>query len=546
MGAKLFRLRIPRGFSILLAGLIYFNLPSPAFSNEILLKLDKGDLTIAGQLLYFDGENYVVKTDALGRVRVNADRFSCIGGVCPKSPTAKTLLTDNTLIRIRGSKTIGSRLVPAMIRDYAANIGATVQSSGNEEGSVIFDLIGKNGAKLVTIDLQRHGSQTAFPALASGEADIGTADRSITDEEIGSLAKAGFPQMNRPGHEHVVGLDSMVIIVSSKNSIQSLSLEELSRIFSGETQDWSEFDQSPAKINVYSANEKTGDFRTFWSFVLKPFSRSLSPYADTSKSHTELAEAVENDPAGIGFVSLSLLGSAKPLTIKDTCGLNHEPSIFGVKSGEFPLARNLYFYTTKLTKKHADGFVKYAISSAASGALKEVGFTDNSIITQLFDRFRDRVYVSLNASREDFDLDLMRQLMRLLGPGKRLSATMRFETLSSQLDSESIQQLPDIARYLKGEDLTKEKIIIAGYSDSTGAFEFNRGLALKRAETVRDALLIIAGDELRSENIEIQAFAELFPVGCNDTEAGREKNRRVEIWLAPLNHSRPVILSKQP
>ncbi len=546
LGASVFEWPAAKRYIISLIALSFVCSVSSALANEVMLKLNSGTLTISGKLIGFDGQNYLVVTDFLGVVKVDSEKFSCIEGVCPKVSIGHAAISDDGVLRIRGSRTMGSDLIPALIRDYAASIGASFDIAEKEADSLTFQLSAKDGTKFASIDLQRRGSGTAFPALASGEADIGMADRSITDEEIGALAAAGFPQMNRPGHEHVVGLDGIAVIVSSKNPINALSLVDLSRIFSGEAKDWSEFKLPRGKINVYSAGETTGDFRTFWSFVLKPFSRSLSPNADTAKSHADLAAAVENDAAGIGFASLSLLGSAKPLAIRDVCGLTHKPSAFNVKSGEFPLARNLYFYTTNIVKSHTNAFLRYALSPDAADALKTAGFSDGSIITEPFDTFRDRVFSSLSAPPEDFDLDLMRQLIKGLGSGERLSATMRFESSSAQLDSESVQQLPRVVEYLKSRDLKNEKVVIAGFSDSSGLFANNRELALRRAATVRDAILVTADFRLDMKNLEIQSFGEIFPAACNDTDVGREKNRRVEIWVVPQARTRPVVLSRQP
>jgi flagellar motor protein MotB len=63
---------------------------------------------------------------------------------------------------------------------------------------------------------------------------------------------------------------------------------------------------------------------------------------------------------------------------------------------------------------------------------------------------------------------------------------------------------------------------------------------------VRDGMLLAANGALKPEAIEVQAYGELMPVACNDTEEGRQKNRRVEIWLVPADGPRPVVLTKQP
>ena len=451
------------------------------------------------------------------------------------------------VLRIRASNIISSRLIPALVRGFAASIGASATSSDESADKTVFEIRGADGADLSKITVQKGGSETAFSALAAGEADIGIADRPISDEEIGLLANAGFPRMNGAGYEHVVGFDSIVVIVSPKNNLNLMSVDDMSRIFSGEIQNWSEFGQPSAKINVYAAGEQSDVFQTFSSTVLKPFRRSLTPTVDRSKSETGLAEAVAQDPAGIGFVSLAELGPAKPLVIKDVCGLAHTPSQLRIKSGEFPLARKLHFYTTSPEKKQVTAFLEYSKSSAAFDILQRAGFTSREIVSEPFDQFRDRIFASLSAPPEDFDLDLMRRLMKTLGPGKRLSATMRFVSYSTQLDSGSVRQLPDVVSFLESRDLTKEKIVVAGYSDAEGPFYYNRDLAMKRAQRVRDALINLAPkDNPGFQEIQAESFAELFPAACNDTEAGRLKNRRAEIWLVPADPSRPVTVSNQP
>ena len=133
-----------------------------------------------------------------------------------------------------------------------------------------------------------------------------------------------------------------------------------------------------------------------------------------------------------------------------------------------------------------------------------------------------------------------------LGKGERFSATMRFETQSSQLDAESVQQLSRLANYLSKENLKGKKIIVAGFSDTTGWFARNKELSMKRALAARDALLLATNQEIKPDKVEAKAYSELFPVACNDTERGRQKNRRVELWLVPQVSARPVVLTKQP
>ena len=72
-------------------------------------------------------------------------------------------------------------------------------------------------------------------------------------------------------------------------------------------------------------------------------------------------------------------------------------------------------------------------------------------------------------------------------------------------------------------------LAVEGYTDSTGSDDFNMKLSQQRANTVRDYLL---SQGLSSDTVTAQGFGKADPVESNDTAAGRQKNRRVEIVVS--------------
>jgi outer membrane protein OmpA-like peptidoglycan-associated protein len=72
-------------------------------------------------------------------------------------------------------------------------------------------------------------------------------------------------------------------------------------------------------------------------------------------------------------------------------------------------------------------------------------------------------------------------------------------------------------------------VAIEGHTDSVGGDAYNLALSDKRAEAVRNALLSrgIAG-----MRVTAKGMGESAPVASNDTAAGRQRNRRVEIIIA--------------
>lgn len=75
----------------------------------------------------------------------------------------------------------------------------------------------------------------------------------------------------------------------------------------------------------------------------------------------------------------------------------------------------------------------------------------------------------------------------------------------------------------------KVRVTVVGHTDSTGSDAVNDPLSLQRAESVRQYLAVRGVDTAR---IAVQGRGSREPVAGNDTDAGRAKNRRVEIFLA--------------
>lgn len=86
---------------------------------------------------------------------------------------------------------------------------------------------------------------------------------------------------------------------------------------------------------------------------------------------------------------------------------------------------------------------------------------------------------------------------------------------------------PVLDQFAKGLDQTMH-VRIVGHTDSTGSDAINDPLSLARARTVRDYL---EDRGVPSSRLEIAGRGSHEPVADNGTDAGRAKNRRVEIFL---------------
>ena len=111
--------------------------------------------------------------------------------------------------------------------------------------------------------------------------------------------------------------------------------------------------------------------------------------------------------------------------------------------------------------------------------------------------------------------------------GKMVFYGIYFDTDKATLKAESEPTLVEMAKYLKAN--AQAKVFIVGHTDMQGGIERNQKLSQDRAAAVVAALAGkhgIAKDRLAADGV-----GPLAPVAANDTDAGRAKNRRVEMVL---------------
>ena len=100
-----------------------------------------------------------------------------------------------------------------------------------------------------------------------------------------------------------------------------------------------------------------------------------------------------------------------------------------------------------------------------------------------------------------------------------------FDTDKADLKPESAPSLAEIGKLLKAQpDL---KVYIVGHTDNVGGFDYNTSLSQRRAKSVVDQLVQSFG--ISPDRLKPAGAGLIAPVAPNDDEAGRAKNRRVEI-----------------
>jgi len=99
-----------------------------------------------------------------------------------------------------------------------------------------------------------------------------------------------------------------------------------------------------------------------------------------------------------------------------------------------------------------------------------------------------------------------------------------FDTGRASLKPSAMRTIDEIATFLQAHP--ERRVLIEGYTDSTGSDATNRELSERRADAVRQALL---ARNVSFDRVQIHGLGEEYPVASNDTASGRQLNRRVEV-----------------
>ena len=501
-------------------------LPNLAIADEVTLKSSDGTVNIVGDFIGFEENSYLIRT-GLGELRISAERVRCEGDACPVFETATADVV------IAGSDTVGLGIMPLLLEGYAAftDSEATVTAT-SVEGEIIAEMIGDQGfgESMGSYLVSSTASGDAFRALLNKEGEIGMASRRIKRDEARALRAEGAGNMVSPSQEHIIAVDSLVVIVHPNNPVQQLSMEQVAGIFAGRITNWNELGGDDAEIVLFDRQQDSGTHSVFHNAVYGSNTTNAGN-STVMTDNSKMAAAVNADEHAIGYVSYAFQRGAKPLPLVNECGITMTPDAFSARTEEYALQRRLYLYNRDDNLSDASAsLIEYAKSTDADEVIQKAGFISLGIdqVPQTLDSSRARALIS--ADVDAFEGGVMREMLSSMVDFDRLSSTFRFRTGSSRLDERALLDMQRLATYIEGLP-EGSKVKFVGFTDSVGAFGSNRELSEKRAEKVMDELTGFAGSRLTNVEFSSAGFGEIAPSACNTAEKGRQINRRVEVWV---------------
>ena len=241
-------------------------------------------------------------------------------------------------IRVRGSDTLGAKLVPQLAEAFKKKSGGS------------------------SFDIAAEGSSTAFTNLAAGTADIGMSSRRVKDEERTFCKTKGVFIK-----EHALAWDMITVVVNKNNPVANLTKKQIAGIFTGAIKDWSEVGGAPGPISIYTRNTSSGTYRDWMTLAM-----SNKDYAKGSQKlagNEQICAEVAGNKNGIGYVGLAY-ATSKGLKAVSVDGV--APVAANVKG--YPYSRPTYLYTNGDPAGKVKEFLDFCKSAEGLAIVQRTGF----------------------------------------------------------------------------------------------------------------------------------------------------------------------------
>ena len=227
----------------------------------------------------------------------------------------------------------------------------------------------------VRISVTGGGSGTGIAALINGTVDIANASRQIKDEEMADAQSNGVEPL-----EHVIARDAIAVIVNPQNPVSQLTLQQISDMYSGKINNWSEVGGEDRPIVRLSRETNSGTHVYFLETVLRlgnDEDKTLFSMDTLLLPSSEgIIAEVRQNPNAIGYDGLGYVPEdLKMIAIAEQEGGAYVlPSIETVNDKTYAIARDLYMYTDGEPAGIVKEYLDWIFSPEAQEIVAELGF----------------------------------------------------------------------------------------------------------------------------------------------------------------------------
>ncbi len=227
----------------------------------------------------------------------------------------------------------------------------------------------------VSISVTGGGSGTGIAALLNRTVDIANASRKMEAGEIDQAKAKGFTPV-----EFVVARDAIAVIVNPSNPVSQLTLQQLSDIYSGKINNWSQVGGNDLPIVRLSREVNSGTHVYFRDTVIRLGQKNNKTLFATDTlllpSSEGIVSELRQNPDAIGYDGLGYVPKDLKMVAvaKDAKGPYVLPSAKTANDKTYPISRDLYMYTAGQPTGAVKTYLDWIMTPEAQQIVEQLGF----------------------------------------------------------------------------------------------------------------------------------------------------------------------------
>ncbi|AEH61302.1 phosphate binding protein [Methanosalsum zhilinae DSM 4017] len=211
------------------------------------------------------------------------------------------------------------------------------------------------------------GSGVGIAAMIDGEINIAMASREMRQSEIDSANRNNIYPI-----EHTIAWDGIAVVVHPENPVKELTFDQLRGIYNGSISNWEEVGGEDRRISAITRDSSSGTYAFFREVVLK--NDEYRPDALAMSATGGIVQEVSQNRGAIGYVGYAYLDQRTHALSLDEGNGYVPPTAESIQSGDYSLARPLYYYTKGEPEGLTKDFLDFVLGPEGQDIVTEVGY----------------------------------------------------------------------------------------------------------------------------------------------------------------------------
>lgn len=515
--------------------------PVALLAQQVTLESPDQFISVDGEITGYNGVMLRVET-SVGAVSIPASEVICFGEACFTTIADNAFgLTADSFIAVLATATEEPAAPQAPANtDFSIGFGAQVFGAAY---TAIAGAFAADAGAAATVSgdgaVALSNANTGGSANVTPTGDLSSADITVAAVSLAGTAPQAFASpADWAGADTVsnqlIGLQSFSVIAAPTAGIDSISLNDLARVYAGEVTNWTQIggaDVSVLPLQLPTTSPLRAQIETL---VMEPSGKTVAGNVLTMGDEAGISASINQFPGSISIVSSEGANADLTIPVSGSCGLGVMATPFNIVSGDYPLISPVMVnYGEGAANPLMTEMLDFAATADGQALATQFGLISYAATLQDSAIKNSRLGALLDANLDDVQRNSAAQMFQVLFNADRLSPTLTGGPASGPEGGWNRAMLRSVIAAMSDPANAGREIIFVGKGASTAGSQAALEASQAAALEMQNALSAVAGDLIASAGFTVTSygFGDVSPATCTDGQVAGSEYTRIEVWI---------------